>query len=73
MYQLWCQYVKRFGCESANELTERRKDTQKHRTDSITLTAEAGGKNIHLFGLLTSSYVFGIVSVVEEISHSICK
>ncbi len=40
---LWCQYVKWFGRESANELTDRRKDTQKHGTDSITSTADAGG------------------------------
>ncbi len=34
LYQLYCQYIKRFGCDSANEQTdrkmERQKDTQKH-------------------------------------------
>ncbi len=30
MYQLWCQYVKRVGRESANKLTDRWRDSQKH-------------------------------------------
>ncbi len=38
-------YVKRFNCESADELTDRQKDTQKYGTDSMTSTADAGGKN----------------------------
>ncbi len=54
MYQLWCQYVKRFGRETANELTDRR----KHGTDSITSTADTGGNKRPSFWLIACPLPF---------------
>ena len=49
LFDVMTSYVKPFGRESAKELTERRTDGNterpKHGTDSITSTADAGGKN----------------------------
>ena len=41
LYQVSCLYVKRFGSQSADELTDGQTERRKHGTDSITSTADA--------------------------------
>ena len=45
LYEILCLYVKWFGRESADELTDGKMETQKHRTDSITSTTDVGGND----------------------------
>ena len=39
LHQIWCLYVKRFGCESVNRQTDRWMEA----IENITSTADAGG------------------------------
>ena len=46
LYEILCPNVKRFGHESADELTDGNTERRKQGTDSVTSTADAGGKNM---------------------------